>query len=302
MKNYWTKEECEKFYSLCDKHLPKKEIALQMGRTVSAIESKLYKDRKNKEVRLQPSSFCKWTAEDEELLSTMWGENRTVEEMMTKLHRSKKSISAKSTKMHLGRRTTHGTFMALTMVAEEMGVSCDTVHRWIMAKKLKCHRMKYGPMYYGITESQLLKFLQEYPDLYDASKISQYLIAREPEWLKQKRVHDKVNKRDNRWTSYDDIQLAKLLQRGFTYKEIGERINRTTTACRKRAAKVGIAKYNKHKWTMSEIRIINHNIDADISYLCKLIPTKTRPAIRMKRLELKRMENTNATVKCGTNP
>ena len=70
------------------------------------------------------------------------------------------------------------------------------------------------------------------PDRWDATKCDYYLFYQYP-WFIEKLEKDKQNPPNNvnkRWTEYEKQQFEYLKKRGFTHREIAEKLGKTKGA------------------------------------------------------------------------
>ena len=70
------------------------------------------------------------------------------------------------------------------------------------------------------------------PDRWDATKCDYYLFYQYP-WFFEKLEKDKANPpniANKRWTEYEKQQFEYLKRRGFTHREIAERLGKSKSA------------------------------------------------------------------------
>lgn len=173
-----------------------------------------------------------WTKEEERILLRDY-ERKSVSEIAKKLNRSESSIHCKRKRMGLYCFRESTDKLNTCQVAEIIGISQSGVsHTW-MRKGLKFQ--KVGG-YKVVTEETLVKFMQEHPELWKASKCDYYFFCRY-KWFKDRlqRENAGIEKYDHykdlrRWTDKDISRVRMLMKRGFSNKEIAEEIGRTKYA------------------------------------------------------------------------
>ena len=133
--------------------------------------------------------------------------------------------------------TDRWTFQQITYA---VGVSKGVVHKtWVK------HGLKYVKRGYFclVEESELLRFMKEHPEFWDATKCDYYLFYQYP-WFMKKLEEDKkipYEKKKYYWTDYQKQQFIIMKKRGFTHREIAEAIGKTKRAVDHHSAKMGKA-------------------------------------------------------------
>ena len=81
------------------------------------------------------------------------------------------------------------------------------------------------------TEEEILKYMKNHPDCYDARNADYYLFYRH-KWFLEKLEKDrkKTVKTKVRWTDYEKNRAKILKKRGLSYREIAEELGRTRKA------------------------------------------------------------------------
>ena len=174
----------------------------------------------------------RWTKEEEAILLRDY-ERKSVGEIARKLKRSENSIHCKRKRMGLYCFRESTDKLNTCQVAEIIGISQSGVeHTW---RKKGLEFQKVGK-YSVVTEEVLVKFMQEHPELWKASKCDYYFFCRY-KWFKERLEREKagIEKYDHykdlkRWTDKDISRVKMLMKRGFSNKEIAEEIGRTKYA------------------------------------------------------------------------
>ena len=225
MSTLWTKEDIAKLRKMVNEGKSKEEMASYFGRTETAIEIKvnrlglqIIRDGRN------------WLKKDLDLFTKDWYDGSISKYMlMKKYNRSYFSLRKKALELELGPRPHNEEYLSIREICEEMQVSHDRVSNWLKIG-LNHKKNKSGKTKYLISQDDLLIFLENHQDMFDASLISEYLFVDEPEWLKEKRQKDiKQYAKSNRleYTNEEDKQLLSLFNMGKTDSEIAESLNRT---------------------------------------------------------------------------
>lgn len=180
-----------------------------------------------------------WSQEDVDRLIDL--RNRyTKKDIARIMRRSPSSISNKVRELELGGlmdNTDRWTFQQITYA---VGVSKGVVHKtWVK------HGLKYVKRGYFclVEESELLRFMKEHPEFWDATKCDYYLFYQYP-WFMKKLERDKkipYEKKKYYWTDYQKQQFIIMKKRGFTHREIAEAIGKTKRAVDHHSAKMGKA-------------------------------------------------------------
>ena len=192
----------------------------------------------------------KWTKEEEEQLKRL-ARKYTKSDIARIMKRSPSSISNKRKELEIE------PFIELTdkwnfnQISEAVGVSRGVVNRtWVK------HGLKYTRKgcYRVVDEKDLLDFMKNHTELWDATKCDYYLFYQYP-WFMEKLKKDKqepYEKKQYYWTDYQKSQFEVLKKRGFSHREIAERIGKT-----KRAVDHMSIRYSKKK-EVNNARPIQH--------------------------------------------
>lgn len=221
----WTKEDIEKLRELSETH-NKSEIAEIMGRTKSSIDNQFHSlGIKCKVTEIEGQ----WSERDTIRLMKL-SEKHTASGMARILKRSKSSINNKRRELgiedSLLERTDKWTFKQIT---DALGLSNNVVNKTFVKYGLKFQRRG---RYCLVNEEDLLQFMKEHPELWDATKCDYYLFYQYP-WFKKKLAEDKkipVQNRKYYWTDYQKNQFTILKRRGYTHKQIAAAIGKTKKA------------------------------------------------------------------------
>ena len=174
----------------------------------------------------------RWTKEEEELL-IKFSEKMTEGGLAKKLKRPISSVRAKRTRMGLPCFMDQTEMVNATMLAELVGVNrCNILRTWVN-KGLKLQRVG---QFRVADEKEILRFMQEHPELWKASKCDYYYFCQH-KWftdrLERERAGiEKYNKYRNmkKWTATEISRAKMLKRRGLSHREIGAELGRSKQA------------------------------------------------------------------------
>lgn len=170
----------------------------------------------------------RWTKEEEERL--MWlSERYTKADIARILNRTPSSVNAKRIALGIGGLMDMTERWNMKQVAEAVGMDKTTIGRdWVKAGLKTVKRKNYRL----VEEKELHRFMRANPDRWDATKCDYYLFYQFP-WFLEKLERDKQNPPNivnKRWTEYEKQQFVYLKKRGFTHREIAEKLGKTKSA------------------------------------------------------------------------
>ena len=186
-----------------------------------------------------------WTPEEYQYLEENWGKY-TIPQLAKKLNRSNQAVRIKIVRRGLGRAVNNANCLNARQTSDLMGVDIHTVTDYWIAKCGLKSKLKapYGEKnQYFIDFEDLIKWLKNNQNLWDSRKIEIYALGKEFDWLVHKRKSDiKIPKRRfQKWTANEDAVLIKLFKTGkYTYKQIGEAINRSENSVERRISRLDV--------------------------------------------------------------
>jgi len=287
----WTADELIKLKELVDKNKDYDDIAKELGRTTSSIKDKMYSIGLHKK-----GHGSVWTEEDIKQFKDDWLNNKyTVTYIAKKYGRSVEQISHKAWELGFGSREAAHVDISITELAKELEIDRNKLVRWISNHGLKVIRNRAGLQKYLVNLKDLLKWMEKNQDKFDASKISDTLFLKEPDWLIEKRKRDLIeapNKKHKIWTEAEISKLKLLLDMGKTPEFIAKQLGRTKISVQRKMLEYDISKHRQYNisWTIQEIKILTENYNK-VSYeeLIKLLPKRNKNAILSKIGRLKRL-------------
>ena len=181
-----------------------------------------------------------WTDEEIETLKNLWGE-KTPDAIGRILGRSTGGIIGKAKLLHLGSYLQSSEYLSMHQVTEILGVDSHVpVRTWIPKYKMPFvrRRIRGNLLFRVIRLEDLMKWLKNNPEAWDARKVKPYALGTEPPWLKEKRAADQqrtAKPTGTKYTSADDAAIRWGRETGKTYKQIGEQIGRSPASVQCRA-------------------------------------------------------------------
>lgn len=219
----WKKEDDEQLKELAKTHT-KTQIAEIMERTTPSVQNRLnYLGVSCKYERGKP-----WTEEDNERLEDL-SDDYTQKDIAKKMKRSIRSVVCQRQKMGFGNLLENTDKWNFNQIADALGLSVGVVNKTFVKYGLKFKRRGY---YCLVKEEDLLQFMQDHPELWNAAKADYYLFSQFP-WFQEKLKEDKkvpVQDRGYYWTDYQKQQFASMKRKGFTHKQIAAVIGKTKKA------------------------------------------------------------------------
>ena len=281
----WTEKDIAKLESLIKENHTKTEIADVLGRTVASVQIKanrmglqIFNTSDNTGNRGRT-----WTQKDVRLLKELWSDGAiSKSKMETQLHRSWYSIRKKALQLELGPREYNTEYLSISTICKEMCVSHDRVSNWLKLglKKRKNHS---GKVKYLIDPDDLLVFLKNHQNIFNASLVSEYLFFDEPEWFIEKRKKDaKEYANSNRleYTNDEDKRIVNMFMRGKSDAEIAKELNRTETGIKYHRMTLGLL---RNRYSPEEIEILQKYSDSKtLAELAKMLPLRSQKGIAYK--------------------
>ena len=223
----WTEDDKKKLIELCEsKKYNKSQIADLLGRTKRSVECQIDKLGITCEVSERRGH---WSEKDIERLNNL-SDKHVSADVARLMKRSIDSINCKRQELNIEGRLLDRTYKwTFSQVAEALGV-----HKSVISKTFVKYGLKFEKQgrFYLVDEEDLLKFMKEHTNLWNATKCDYYLFYQYP-WFMEKLKEDKkvpVQNRGYYWTDYQKQQFTILKHRGFTHQQIADRIGKTKKA------------------------------------------------------------------------
>lgn len=172
----------------------------------------------------------KWTDKEIEYLGNNWG-RRSREQVARRLGKSVNACRAKAERLGIGSSSKNTEGIPVFELQEIIGVSSSNIFKtWIEGNNLKTKKVG---MFVVVDEKDLVQFMKEHPHLWDARKCDYYYFYTY-DWFIDKlmRERDKgyAETKVKKWTTHEERELMTLRRRGYTFAEIGQKLNRTKSS------------------------------------------------------------------------
>ncbi len=166
----------------------------------------------------------RWTPEEDQLLEELIGDY-TAEGVARKMKRSFNSINCRLYRLGIpgfGKSTDR---LTMNQLCKMMGVDSRTVK-----KKWKEHGLiiRHKGQYKIIGQADLIKFLKNHPEDWNAADVTDDSIIGRYPWYKEKRKTDV--KTQYFWTPEDISTLKYLRHEGYSIREIAEKMGRSESS------------------------------------------------------------------------
>lgn len=282
----WSKAEDAELYAMNSKGLSLKTMAKRLDRTENAVRLRA------KHIGLKLNIKGRhWTPEEEAEFAANWcNEMLNNDALIRKHNRTWHALQEKAVSMKLGPRQHNSLYLTIQDICREMHVSSDRVYRWI-SYGLPTHKGGSKRRKYLIDAEELLSFLEQHQSWFLATSISRCLFCEEPQWLKDKRVYDKLFDRSNHqleWTRDEDFKLQQMYHRGATMEDLAKEFRRSVSAIRTHLYVIGCEIKRKDTYTDRELAILRKYSDTHtIAELAAMLPNRTEKGIEYKCKMLK---------------
>jgi len=240
LKKRWTKEE-DNYIIENYGVLTAAEISKKLGRSVYALRKRAIAIGVTCEAK-------RWSTEEMDFLNEKWG-ILNLDTIAQKLNRSRNSILIKAYQMSLREQAAaNGAYFTPNDVSSILGINIRTLYSWIWNGCMGHRKFRVGKKKkYQITVEDLCRFIEEHQNKWNSQKAditqiksyyTSYFIARNntmtirdemPDWMQEKIARDKDGFREHfkPWTTKEELELLKLVEMKYTYKEICVRLDRS---------------------------------------------------------------------------
>ncbi len=276
---------------------------IQQGKSSQYIAKKLHRSLYSVTVKAQKlglyfkSSRCKYRQPDLDQLREDWqSSNLTMKTLAKRYNRSTLALKILAQKRKWGPRNVYTSELTIKDIVECVGISRDRVAHWLKMG-LSYSKGRSGMAEYYIRTEDLLEFMKDHQDLWDATKVDTYLFLVEtPDWFTKKYYQDKENNKDNwhrEYTDKEDRQILSLYKQGFDVEYIAKTLKRTKSGIKTRLMILSEGKMSPKYYTEQELQVLRNNsaympVNELIDLLYKINPRikRTRTALEAKCKEL----------------
>lgn len=203
-----------------------------------------------------------WTDEETDYLCERWG-NSSIDSIANHLGRTRMAVSQKAVKLGLGEFLQNGDkYITKHELFSTVGCQGSDGYKnisWIKNRGLQTHKIKrLDKTFEVIYLDEFWKWAFQNRTFLDFSEFEKFSLGPEPNWVDEKRRHDKRRSQNyikTPWTRLEDERLKKTLNKGkYGYKELSKMFHRTEGAIQRRICDLGIKERplkadNHNKWS-----------------------------------------------------
>ncbi|WP_100332356.1 Myb-like DNA-binding domain-containing protein [Bacillus xiapuensis] len=185
-----------------------------------------------------------WNTEEVEYLKENVGFHNLAK-MADKLGRSFESVRIKMHRIGLSNTKSQTGLITAGELAKILQVDRNTVKWWMKKYGLPCKKKvtRKSKQFYFIDPRTFWEWASGHKEKVVFSRIPPHALPPEPDWVTQERrketFHQLCKQRPYKpWTTKEDQKLIELRQKGLTYAEIGEQMNRTANSVIRRYSRL----------------------------------------------------------------
>lgn len=227
------------------------EVAKYFNTTIGSINywNKKYNFHKRKE----------WKNEEIEYLKENFG-SEPIEEIARKLNRSVSAVLLKSRRLRIGSISANMDNLNTVQLGDALGIQAKDVICFITKYGLKARKVKLiKRKVYRIKLSNFWKWAELNRNRIHWDKVEKNVLGKEPPWVDDARKETDITskKKYSKWSKYEKDKLKFYYNKGLTYKEIANRLNRGIATVQAMRKKMGLPnKIIELKWQDEEIEIL----------------------------------------------
>jgi hypothetical protein len=171
-----------------------------------------------------------WSKKEIEYLQENWG-SMGYKNIAKNLKRTPTAVFVKSKRLGLSGMTIVSDYITARQIGRIMNICSKTVTTTWKDKGLKIAKknMTLNRKMWYVKFDDFMEWLENNQDIWDASRVKEFDLGTEPDWLRKKRREDK-NKhyKSDHWTPEEDRQLLYMFYtKQMTHKAIGQVLNRS---------------------------------------------------------------------------
>lgn len=224
-----------------------------------------------------------WSEEEEDFLIESWG-YKTADRIASELHRKPTAIIKRAKVLQLG-SPIDAEYITRTSLSKILDIDGKT----LINMGIPFRRKKFKNRYFHVIRMvEVIRWLKNNQDKFNAAKIEEYGLGVEPEWLKEKRKADRNLKvRDRKkFDEKDDANLRAMYRMNIPIEQIAIELKRSPSAIRRRLYRIGLKKVKKKcvLWSREEEYILKellYNTDKDLKAISELTG-RTVSAVKKK--------------------
>lgn len=211
-----------------------------------------------------------WTADDIEQLREGWGCHGGLPKLAEEMGRSVAALKVRATRLGLGPwldARDHITLCQLirlltgnTSARSDTGYSYTRMRLERMGLRIRRKRV-CDSLFLVVDINDFWACAEQHRDELDFSRLEENILGLEPDWVKEKRRQDALNRRrlypkNTPWGPQEDDALRQAIASGATYTGLMGMFRRTSGAIRRRVLHLGLPKPARaatQPWTREEL-------------------------------------------------
>lgn len=296
MKSVWTAEDIELLKALADTDTLE-VIASKLGRSTRSVWLKAH--RMGIVIK---SMRHYWTPEEDEYLKENWGTKR-MGYLCDKLNRSQAAIEFRAKTLGLLNYTeakidNSPHLLGLVEFSIESGISKDRILGSLskkygfplVKKRMTANGIKAN---YFVDLDKSLDWLKEHQNLYDATKISKYLYAQEPKWLRSKRLNDSLKMQSvswrykhKEWKDHEIALLKSMVLNNYSTYRIAKELNRHPGSVSSKMKELRLKSQSNYFWSEAQNKYLIDNWETQSDKELAVNLNKTVKAVSKHRHKL----------------
>jgi hypothetical protein len=178
----------------------------------------------------------RWTPEEIDYLKENIG-NSSISTIACNLNRTETAILLKSKRLKLGKtqsisgRVTCGEIATLLSIDRKTVVGWVNQHGLLATQKVTALKKRYTL----VSPEDFWKWAFHHKEKINFRSLERNDFPPEPDWVEEERITPSFTKKNYKyWTTSEDCLLSKLINKGLSYVEIAEHINRTMFSVERR--------------------------------------------------------------------
>lgn len=270
MKKHWTAEEIS--FLQQNWKQPLEVLSQKIGRSTTAIQNKMYSLGLYRR---------KWTAEDDEYLSSSWG-TTSIPGIAKHLGRTVSAIMNRVQDLGLPPWLESGEYISLNALHKAFrgcNFSSYQLKSWVNDRGLPVHNKRRGKDTYRVVYlDEFWEWAEKNRSFLDFSGMEPLALGEEPGWVAEQRKKDAkayAIQRKDPWSPGEDHRLELLLkEHKYGYAELSRMLCRSAGAIQRRCQDLGLkerpVKADNHsaesKWSARDYQILADGIRHGDSY------------------------------------
>lgn len=183
-----------------------------------------------------PARHRRWTTKEIDYLKENIGYRR-IQDIALTLDRTETAVVMKMKRLGIGLTRTLSGKITSGELAELLDVDRNTVRWWICHHNLPATRKitRKTRKYTLISPESFWIWAEKNREKIDFNKFDKNTLPPEPAWVEIERKNPSFQGRTyQEWTTKSDEELASYIDKGLSYKEIGQIMNRSMNSIEKR--------------------------------------------------------------------